>query len=655
MANDLVVRVGARLDDFEAALNRAGSIADDAVSSIEQKFSSINPGAIFSNIGTAIAIGAASIPALTALVAQLNKQLDDMAKTAERAGLSFRRFQELQFASNASGVSSSNFGAAIEAFAQNITTAQFKANDLKRVFDANGVSIKDANGKLKDTDTLLTSAVDIIKRAPTIQDALQIGGFLGLSKELSQSIFDAGDGFLKLASQANAAGAVIDDATIEKAQVFTREWNKATALWGASFKAQLNDFLPLINDAVAAAQKLLSVVKVATDALGSIKDFAFAPNIDTASISKLNGLLDQYTSIRDKLAGGQALNPIELFQASNIPNDGKLTVDAVQKVIDQVQERIKAFNANPQSRIRVTPADASVNPGPKLPEQAQSQFETVIDQIAKRTANIRADTAATFENNAAQQQFRAEFQLLNAIIKDNGEVTQAQLEEYEKLRASMSATQALQQSGIVLTQAHADAFHNASEGIKAAVIASNAARESLNKLNSASSQLGSALSTAFADAVVEGKNLNDVLGNLLKTLEKAAINSIFSSLFNPGVGGGPSPFLSIFGIGHNAGGTDNWTGGPTWVGENGPEIVNLPRGSQVVPNNVATRGGGAGGSLTVNLIEDSSRAGQVNKSAGNNGGIRLDVMVDSITAKNAANRGSATSAALDNRRRVASR
>ena len=31
----------------------------------------------------------------------------------------------------------------------------------------------------------------------------------------------------------------------------------------------------------------------------------------------------------------------------------------------------------------------------------------------------------------------------------------------------------------------------------------------------------------------------------------------------------------------NADGTDNWRGGMSWVGERGPELVNLPRGSQV--------------------------------------------------------------------------
>lgn len=37
-------------------------------------------------------------------------------------------------------------------------------------------------------------------------------------------------------------------------------------------------------------------------------------------------------------------------------------------------------------------------------------------------------------------------------------------------------------------------------------------------------------------------------------------------------------------IGRNAKGTDNWRGGLTWVGEEGPELVELPGGSRILPN-----------------------------------------------------------------------
>lgn len=37
-------------------------------------------------------------------------------------------------------------------------------------------------------------------------------------------------------------------------------------------------------------------------------------------------------------------------------------------------------------------------------------------------------------------------------------------------------------------------------------------------------------------------------------------------------------------VGRNADGTNYWRGGPTWVGEEGPEIIDLPRGSKVYSN-----------------------------------------------------------------------
>ena len=57
-------------------------------------------------------------------------------------------------------------------------------------------------------------------------------------------------------------------------------------------------------------------------------------------------------------------------------------------------------------------------------------------------------------------------------------------------------------------------------------------------------------------------------------------------------------------LGNNAQGTDSWRGGLTWVGEQGPEIVNLPRGSQVFSNSESMRMASVGatpGGVTINI------------------------------------------------------
>lgn len=44
-----------------------------------------------------------------------------------------------------------------------------------------------------------------------------------------------------------------------------------------------------------------------------------------------------------------------------------------------------------------------------------------------------------------------------------------------------------------------------------------------------------------------------------------------------------------YGYGNNASGTDFWRGGKTWVGEGGPELVDLPRGSRIYSNQQSRR------------------------------------------------------------------
>jgi len=43
MSNDLVVQLGAKLDQFQSDMSQAGDIADAAISRIEQSFASLNP------------------------------------------------------------------------------------------------------------------------------------------------------------------------------------------------------------------------------------------------------------------------------------------------------------------------------------------------------------------------------------------------------------------------------------------------------------------------------------------------------------------------------------------------------------------------------------------------------------------------------------
>ena len=83
------------------------------------------------------------------------------------------------------------------------------------------------------------------------------------------------------------------------------------------------------------------------------------------------------------------------------------------------------------------------------------------------------------------------------------------------------------------------------------------------------------------------------------------ISNAFSTSFD-------SPdYTSTGSIPGNASGTNNWRGGPTWVGEEGPELITASRGSQIFSNRdsmamLAGSGSGAGGGQTNNFYITSN-------------------------------------------------
>lgn len=90
--------------------------------------------------------------------------------------------------------------------------------------------------------------------------------------------------------------------------------------------------------------------------------------------------------------------------------------------------------------------------------------------------------------------------------------------------------------------------------------------------------------------------------NIQKTLGYAGTGEAIS-YDNPGWGYDPSGRAYDLATGnyiYNAPGTDYWRGGMTWVGENGPELVSLPRGSSIMS---ASESAGAMGAqyITINV------------------------------------------------------
>lgn len=121
---------------------------------------------------------------------------------------------------------------------------------------------------------------------------------------------------------------------------------------------------------------------------------------------------------------------------------------------------------------------------------------------------------------------------------------------------------------------------------------------------------------ASSEADEFSQSWENALGNLIRNIDqgKDAVKAfIVEALKMAAIRGiskilGGSSWWSAPLIGANAMGTDNWRGGLSWVGEKGPELVNLPMGAQVIPNNKIGSVGGGGMSFTYAPVIDAKGA-----------------------------------------------
>lgn len=158
---------------------------------------------------------------------------------------------------------------------------------------------------------------------------------------------------------------------------------------------------------------------------------------------------------------------------------------------------------------------------------------------------------------------------------------------------------------------------------------------------------GSAFDNSFADFVTGTKSAKDAFKSFTSSLEqdlariaaKKLREALWDSIFGSSSGSGGTSIGGLLSklFGGSSGGEDpGWTpddtfvegafpgyaqgtafapGGLAWVGEHGRELVNLPRGAQVIPNHMLTarRADSGGGGITVHQTVQFIHSGPVDR------------------------------------------
>lgn len=303
-----------------------------------------------------------------------------------------------------------------------------------------------------------------------------------------------------------------------------------------------------------------------------------------------------------------------------IETAGGLTERAIQEAYQRRGQTIASGKTSrlEESKPRTVSLDDYDKPstgtkGSKSTKQRADDYERLSRRINESVAAMQAENAVLAGMNPlvndygyALEKARVQQELLTAAKKAGVEVTPALEKEIEDL-------------------AHTYAFAT----VEAAKLV-----ESHDKIRESAEEalaLAKDVTRDLIDGFIEGKSAADIMANALKKIGNHLINDILNNLFkiqNMGGGGGGflSGLLSLFGGGFRAnttagaffgagtgipqfaGGTNYAPGGLALVGEKGPELVNLPRGSQVIPNHRLNAGGGQSVVVNFNPVIDARGA-----------------------------------------------
>lgn len=273
----------------------------------------------------------------------------------------------------------------------------------------------------------------------------------------------------------------------------------------------------------------------------------------------------------------------------------------------QMQEAVDV-----QSKVR---GDTSIAPTAKALSDVSNEYDRAIKTIERHTERMKADKDAVGLGAGALEEYRAKYSLMLAAktagipvigetarkIDEIAKAAKTAGEELAKAKVNSeiqfgAKTAFLSQEDVAIANQLKSIYGN---DIPAAMASSQAAAMRLNEATrSVASVISNNLTTSIVDVIDGTKSAGDAFKDFSKIAIRAINEAIVKMLvvgplmrsLQGGLGG---LFGGTIDIPKFAGGTNSAPGGLAIVGERGPELINLRKGAQVIPNEVL-QGSGSG-------------------------------------------------------------
>lgn len=218
-------------------------------------------GAGVAKVGAAISVAGAGLAA--AIRSQINAA-DDLDEMSEKFGVPAEALSRLGYAADLTGVPMELLGASLGQLSKKMDDAA-RGGKSAKVFDELGISVTDANGKMRDTEAVLADVADALAKAPPgAQRTAMAMKLLGKSGAgMLPMLIGGSEGLREMTAEAEAMGLVISNDTAAAAGRFNDNLFRLSAqlkgvvvIIAANLVPTLEKMSAWLVDAVKAFQSL---------------------------------------------------------------------------------------------------------------------------------------------------------------------------------------------------------------------------------------------------------------------------------------------------------------------------------------------------------------------------------------------------------------
>ena len=440
-------------------------------------------------LGTTAAGFSAIVGALYAMTASAGAAADDINTLSKQYGLSTEEIQKFKYATDLIDVSLETYVASIARNIRSMTAYQNGTEATVQAYDTLGVAVTDANGKLRDSQTVYNEVISALGKVEdeTERDSIAMTILGRNAQQLNPLILGGADALAELGEQAENLGLILPQESLDNLNAFNDKvdtlkanMNGLQMVVGESFANSFDSFFEAGDDFLEFVQQLKAdgtldeMAKGLSDTLATLVNFLktaitvgwqFRNAIAAGVVSLItfktainigNIISGTVTAIKSfKTATDAATVSQQIFNATGAANPYVLIATVAATAVAGIATFIATTNNATQSVEELSQAASELSDEAQKSADKAKTLEEVLAKYEEASDKVQTAAEKTETLKTLQEQLNTAYgNTSQAIDLVNGSYD-------ENIKKIKEATEAEKENAMIKAQAAVNADNEA--------------------------------------------------------------------------------------------------------------------------------------------------------------------------------------------------